>query len=1185
MGPNGAGKSNLMDAISFVLGVRTMQLRGQQLRDLIFRKEGEETVERDAYVKLSFAKASAEEEEGEGEEEDDEAAEILTFARKISSSGASSYVLNGRTVTWERYSKALAEIGVNVTSRKFLVFQGDVESIAGMAPRELTTYFEKVSGSDELKDAYGSAEASKNQSEDDYIFHFQKKKGMAAEKKQIKEQQEEANKYRELMEGLQAKTVENFLYELLHVQESIKAIVVENEASMEELEGKEAERKEVEQKMKAAKKELAVFQREQTLSNKKVAGLEKELSKQQPQEDALKESVRRLAKRAERNAREEAKLKNDLAAQQSLLQELRRSLEEVQSAKADFEKSAKDAADGEVQLSADQVQEYHQRKEQAGGQTAKLQSQLDQVARKLQAEQDKHSGMDVEMNADNNKLAQANAEVERHEVRGDTVSAKCETLSEGIAADRTKLQQLQEAEKERQEKIKDATQRRDEANKQIQESKADRRAGEKDRKLGEAVDAMKRHFPGVHGRISDLCQPRQSKYKLAVTVAMGRHMDAVVVATEQVAMDCVKYLKQQRLAPATFIPLDTIQVKPVTDEHRRLPNNCKLVLDVINYEAELEKAMVYAVGTAVVMESLDDARKYAYGRPREERRKTVTTDGTMIHKAGLMTGGTTGDKGGLKFKAQRWDQKEYDSLKRKRDVATSELHELEGAASVPGAAGSIETLAGEIDGQERQLKLANKDLALTKEKKDTAEVAVKAISKKIVGQKKEIKKVDASISKIEAEMTKIKKKIAAIEDGIFADFSEQIGVDNFRQYEETMVRRQEETISKRSQFSEQISKLENQILYEEKRDLSEPVSKLEKAMKQDQKESKDKEKKMAALTTKRKETVAQIDEVKGQDDETKEKMSGVEERLKALKKETKRSQNECKTVAKAIQTLHAREVQLQNQRHDALVRCMVEEVGLPRADKGSGKRRRDSEPPVEPVVTKMDAVEPGSDEQTALFEEEQELSDSLDFSAVRSAYADVDGADFEKVSRQYAAELKDIASEMEQLAPNLKAVDRMADVTNRLDEVVGQFDSAKETSSAAVEAFEAAKQDRFEKFMATFRPVSEQIDGVYKQLTVSGTHPLGGTAYLSTDSAEEPYLHPVKYNAMPPNKRFRDMDQLSGGEKTVASLALLFAVHSVQPSPFFVLDEVDAALDNANVVRVAEYIVSAPSVRADRACR
>jgi structural maintenance of chromosome 1 len=64
----------------------------------------------------------------------------------------------------------------------------------------------------------------------------------------------------------------------------------------------------------------------------------------------------------------------------------------------------------------------------------------------------------------------------------------------------------------------------------------------------------------------------------------------------------------------------------------------------------------------------------------------------------------------------------------------------------------------------------------------------------------------------------------------------------------------------------------------------------------------------------------------------------------------------------------------------------------------------------------------------------------------------------------------------------------------------------------------------------------------------------------------------VKYNAMPPMKRFRDMDQLSGGEKTIAALALLFAIHSYHPSPFFVLDEVDAALDNANVAKVAKYI-------------
>ncbi|KAF8320444.1 hypothetical protein DL93DRAFT_1845701 [Clavulina sp. PMI_390] len=83
---------------------------------------------------------------------------------------------------------------------------------------------------------------------------------------------------------------------------------------------------------------------------------------------------------------------------------------------------------------------------------------------------------------------------------------------------------------------------------------------------------------------------------------------------------------------------------------------------------------------------------------------------------------------------------------------------------------------------------------------------------------------------------------------------------------------------------------------------------------------------------------------------------------------------------------------------------------------------------------------------------------------------------------------------------------------------------------------------------------------------------MGGVAYLSLEDTEEPYNGGIKYHAMPPMKRFRDMDQLSGGEKTVAALALLFAIHSFQPAPFFVLDEVDAALDNTNVAKIANYI-------------
>ena len=77
---------------------------------------------------------------------------------------------------------------------------------------------------------------------------------------------------------------------------------------------------------------------------------------------------------------------------------------------------------------------------------------------------------------------------------------------------------------------------------------------------------------------------------------------------------------------------------------------------------------------------------------------------------------------------------------------------------------------------------------------------------------------------------------------------------------------------------------------------------------------------------------------------------------------------------------------------------------------------------------------------------------------------------------------------------------------------------------------------------------------------------------MDIEDSDEPYLDGIKYHAMPPLKRFRDMEHLSGGEKTMAALALLFAIHSYQPSPFFVLDEVDAALDNTNVAWIANYI-------------
>mmetsp|Transcript_3902 Transcript_3902/g.8164 ORF Transcript_3902/g.8164 Transcript_3902/m.8164 type:complete len:212 (-) Transcript_3902:215-850(-) len=154
----------------------------------------------------------------------------------------------------------------------------------------------------------------------------------------------------------------------------------------------------------------------------------------------------------------------------------------------------------------------------------------------------------------------------------------------------------------------------------------------------------------------------------------------------------------------------------------------------------------------------------------------------------------------------------------------------------------------------------------------------------------------------------------------------------------------------------------------------------------------------------------------------------------------------------------------------------------------------------------------------------------------------------------------------------MKAVERFDDVSTRYKSSTEEFEKAKEDARAATAAFNEVKQKRHDAFMACFQHVSQELRSIYQDMTKSSKHPLGGNAYLSLDDTEEPYLGGIKYNAMPPMKRFRDMEQLSGGEKTVAALAFLFSIHSFRPAPFFVMDEVDAALDNVNVKKVCNYI-------------
>jgi len=203
---------------------------------------------------------------------------------------------------------------------------------------------------------------------------------------------------------------------------------------------------------------------------------------------------------------------------------------------------------------------------------------------------------------------------------------------------------------------------------------------------------------------------------------------------------------------------------------------------------------------------------------------------------------------------------------------------------------------------------------------------------------------------------------------------------------------------------------------------------------------------------------------------------------------------------------------------------------------------------------------------------DQEVLKRVDLSQLKDRKLCQDPSQYEQKKQKFLDEVKKIQAALQEMQPNMKASAVVAQVTERLQATKNDFAKALKESKKQQKSFLDIKAKRCEKFMESFNHISKKIEEVYKDLTRSGKFPEGGRAQLSLANELEPYLGGVKLEVSPPGKRWRDIGETSGGEQTIAALALMFSIHSYSPSPFYVMDEIDAALDNHNVGQVAKYI-------------
>eukprot|EP00210_Caulerpa_lentillifera_P005542 g5301.t1 len=1088
VGPNGAGKSNLMDAISFVLGIRTDQLRGK-LRELLYT-DGVSDTSNHGYVEISYQSTNRD----------------IRFRRSIqctkNGTFTSEYSIDGDTKNTEQYLEHLASLGILVKARNFLVFQGDIESVAAMDGKELTRMLECVSGSIGFAKEYDRLLAEKEKAETVMMQLHGRKRNLLAEKKQKKEQMAEAQKHRSIEDRLRNEQLSFFAWKSYMIEKEIDQMH-ESITTLDEKIQAEMHRRKISQTSIAKKREefakltSSITELEESIQSKR-----RIVEETDPDLIRISEEQTRLEKRHVLTRSKLSEQEQRLEAWKKAIKKLQCDLEEMESAQRRLEEVVQEEELQGVSLNEQDLSQYYEIKNRIVTLTGRLQqekSALDASQSTLIEARNRHRSRCENLAAQISQLQEA---VNISTTRIDQDESEKTAVETEINNYQTKKLQVQRSMKQESSRRQELLHELEEVERQISEGKASKRETRRDSRIAESISRMKSIIPGVYGRITDLGRIRQSKYNLAMAVALGSELDSVLVDCKETAKSCIQFLKENKYFPLSFYPLDSVSYKPINENLRKLGGggSIKLAFDLIDFDPKLLNGFL-AIGV-----------------------KIVSLDGTIIHKTGYITGGLTES---MESRAARWDDKKLTEVRNLKVKLEDEFHQMRSERDW-----KMEDL--KLDSQLTQfmnhLKNLESGLYSTRQTLEEKQVQLNRAQKDDEKTSRELQTTQEELDMRQQELDRVKVQIDEIADREFRDFSTRLGVQNYREYEELHLKKAKENGEKRKNFEVQISYLKSQLEYETSRDLETPVRELKEKIKEETKKLKLLQKEAQKKNQVQTKLKSNIEVIEQDYQELKNQIKTKEIELKELKNIDNELLHSIRELETSLASKKSKEHYLSEEKKD-LFQTTTLELGTEMVPDFS---LLSAEIIAEEVVHDLMAKE--------------------------------------QINNEFHSRINELQSELNRSVPNLKAFDQYSNIKDQETEELSKLEEAKKTEQKISKSFQNVHNQRLDLFMEAFQHISQQIDEIYRDLTKSDAHPYGGSASLYLESEDAPFLNGIKFSAIPPAKRYRDMEQLSGGEKTVIALSLLFAIHSYKPCPFFILDEIDASLDASNVDRVVDYI-------------
>ncbi|XP_011503398.1 PREDICTED: structural maintenance of chromosomes protein 4 [Ceratosolen solmsi marchali] len=1126
VGPNGNGKSNAIDSMLFVFGYRANKIRSKKITELI-HNSNEHPNCNSCTVSVYFQQII----DKHGQDYDVIANSEFFISRTAFKDGTAFYEINGKKVQFKQIAQILRSHCIDLDHNRFLILQGEVEQIALMKPKGqsegdtgMLEFLEDIIGTNRYKEPL-----EKLFQRVEFLSELREKK--LRRLKVIEKAKGELEK--PMQEAVQYLKVENNIIKLQHKYYQCKRY-----ENSEQLAKEEKVQSELVADYTKLTEEMKTIHKNRDEKTKDFKEKSKKWDKLQQEKETLSVKFEEIRKKDEglfaesvaTNKRRKDNI-NTVKAEKNKLEDLLRvpvkNLKDIEECEDLQNKYMADREKEEAAL-VTLMSGLKEKTEPLMKKRSKLEKEL--VLERKNVDEAKSDYEIAKSQLDLYTSEEQNEKMKFNKLQ-ESFTASSERLVEckkKLTAIDTKVPATEKSLQHAQKELDDLKVVENEVNERLRntrikydEQKSAMQAGRSRNHILNSLMTEKREgrLPGIFGRLGDL-GAIDVKFDVAISTACGP-LDNIVVDTVNTATECIKFLRDNDIGRATFIALEKQQrFIRHCQEKIRTPENVHRLFDLIKVEDKrVLPAFYYAIQNTLVANDLDQATRIAYGA---RRHRVVTLKGELIELSGTMSGG------GRQVSRGRMGQRVARSEPTVDDIEKLQFNLDELFGQYNKAKAKQQPLENQI----HTLSTALKDMIIDKDK---LKVEINHLNMEIPNLSKQLKEQEKKAASSISNPEKVKQllKIVKKTEDKLKSVSEnskttEKEVDAINQEIEEisggLVKDQQKKILS---LTRSIDKIKGEIC------------RLQVAIKTSERNSKKTEQRIATLE---------------------EDIKNCENRIRVIQTEKAEFEEVGKDLISKIKQLNedlAEKVELADKLKADLEKLQSRESKMKAIKIDLDQKLNDTNKVVKELKNRIPELTK-SIESMKLQEipnEENEVLEEL-------TKEDLDEIDSKSITNSIQKAKEKLPKEI----PNMQIIEQFKEQNDLYIKRSEKLQKITETRNSMRDTYNVAVRKRMQEFNTGFNLITGKLKEMYRMIT------LGGDAELELVDSLDPFSEGIVFSVRPPKKSWKYIQNLSGGEKTLSSLALVFALHHYKPTPIYFMDEIDAALDFKNVSIVASYI-------------